>query len=87
MNLNTANFQQQSELVARLGIKIYPSEDLTYVRMFRGLNINGAPEGFMSQNQHRIPKTIEAIFSGYGFSVGLTYNFSASKCSNQHQCC
>jgi len=39
MNLKTASFQQQAELVARLGIKIYPSEDLTYIRMFCGLNI------------------------------------------------
>jgi len=39
MNLGTASFQQQAELVARLGIKIYPSEDLTYMRMFYGLSI------------------------------------------------
>jgi hypothetical protein len=39
MNLGTASFQQQAELVARLGIKIYPSEDLTYMRMFCGLSI------------------------------------------------
>ncbi len=29
----------KAELVARLGVKIYPSEDLTYMRMFCGLNI------------------------------------------------
>jgi len=38
-NLKTANFQEKAELVARLGIKIYPSEDLTYIRMYCGLNI------------------------------------------------
>jgi hypothetical protein len=38
-NLKTANFQEKAELVARLGIKIYPSEDLTYMRMYCGLNI------------------------------------------------
>jgi len=39
MNLKTATFQQKAELVARLRIKIYPSEDLTYMRMYCGLNI------------------------------------------------
>ena len=39
MNLKTATFQQKAELIARLGVKIYPSEDLTYVRMYCGLNI------------------------------------------------
>jgi len=39
LNLKTLNFQQQSEFVAKLGIKIYPSEDLTYMRMFCGLSI------------------------------------------------
>jgi len=38
-NLKTASFQQQSELVARLGIKIYPGEDPTYIRMCCGLDI------------------------------------------------
>jgi site-specific DNA recombinase len=39
MNLKTATLQQKAELVARLGIKIYPSEDLTCMRMYCGLNI------------------------------------------------
>ena len=39
INLKTATFQQKAELVARLGIKIYPSEDLTYMRMYCGLDI------------------------------------------------
>ena len=39
MNLQIATFQQKAELLARLGIKIYPSEDLTYMRMYCGLNI------------------------------------------------
>jgi hypothetical protein len=39
LNLNTANFQQQSELVARMGVKIYPDEDLTYMRIYSVLNI------------------------------------------------
>jgi len=38
-NLKTATFQQKAELIARLGIKLYPSEDLTYMRMYCGLNI------------------------------------------------
>ena len=39
MNLKTANFQQKAEFIARLGIKIYPAEDLTYLRIYYGLNI------------------------------------------------
>jgi len=39
INPKTATFQQKAELVARLGIKIYPSEDLTYIRMYCGLDI------------------------------------------------
>jgi len=39
INLKTATFQQKAELVARLGIKIYPSEDLTYIHMYCGLDI------------------------------------------------
>jgi hypothetical protein len=39
LNLKTANFQQQSELVARMGVKIYPDEDLTYIRIYSVLNI------------------------------------------------
>jgi excisionase family DNA binding protein len=39
INLKTATFQQKAELVARLGIKIYPSEDLTYIHMYCILNI------------------------------------------------
>jgi site-specific DNA recombinase len=38
INLKAASFQQRVELVAQLGIKMYPSEDLTYIRMFCGLN-------------------------------------------------
>ena len=38
-NLKTANFQQKAEFVAQLGVKIYPSEDLTYIRILCGLNI------------------------------------------------
>jgi len=38
-NLKIANFQKKSEIIARLGIKIYPSEDLTYYRIYCGLNI------------------------------------------------
>ena len=39
LNLETLNFQQKSELVARLGIKLYPSDDLTCMNMFSVLNI------------------------------------------------
>lgn len=39
VNLKTASFRQQSELVARLGIKIYPSEDLANMRFCCGLDI------------------------------------------------
>lgn len=39
INLKAATFQQKAELVARLGIKIYPSEDLTYIHMYCILNI------------------------------------------------
>jgi len=39
LNLETLNFQQQAELVAKLGIKLYPSEDLTYMRIYSVLNI------------------------------------------------
>lgn len=38
-NLKTVNCQKKAEFVAGLGIKIYPSEDLTYMRMYCGLNI------------------------------------------------
>jgi hypothetical protein len=43
MNLKKANFQQQSEVVAELGIKIYPSDDLTYISIYSVLNI-GEPQ-------------------------------------------
>ena len=39
INLRTASFTETAELVTKLGINIYPSEDLTYVRMFCELNI------------------------------------------------
>ncbi len=39
LNLDTLNFQQQSELVAKLGVKLYPSEDLTYMNIYSVLNI------------------------------------------------
>ena len=39
LNLETLNFQQQSELVAKLGVKLYPSEDLTYMNIYSVLNI------------------------------------------------
>jgi hypothetical protein len=38
-NLKTASFDNKAELVAKRGIKIYPSEDLTYIRIFCGLKI------------------------------------------------
>ena len=38
-NLKTASFDEKAELVAKLGIKVYPSEDLTYIRIFCGLNV------------------------------------------------
>jgi site-specific DNA recombinase len=38
-NLKTASFEEKGELVAKLGIKIYPSEDLTHIRIFCGLNV------------------------------------------------
>ena len=39
INLKSMTFREKAELVAKMGIKIYPSEDLTYVRIFCGLNI------------------------------------------------
>jgi hypothetical protein len=33
------SFKEKAELVAKLGIKMYPSEDLTYIRIFCGLNV------------------------------------------------
>jgi site-specific DNA recombinase len=39
INLKTASFDEKAELVAKLGIKIYPSEDITYIRIFCGLNV------------------------------------------------
>ena len=39
LNLDTLNCQQQSELVAKLGVKLYPSEDLTYMNIYSVLNI------------------------------------------------
>jgi hypothetical protein len=37
-NPKTAGFEERAELVAKLGIKIYPGEDLTHIRIFCGLN-------------------------------------------------
>jgi len=42
-NLETAPFNEKAELMAKLGINIYPCEDLTNIRMFCGLNI-AAPQ-------------------------------------------
>ena len=39
INLKTATPQQKADLVAQLGVKIYPSEDFTYIRICFGLNI------------------------------------------------
>jgi hypothetical protein len=38
-NLKTANFQKKAGLVARLCIKIYPAEVLTYFRVYCGINM------------------------------------------------
>jgi hypothetical protein len=43
-----------------------------------------APEGFMSQNQHRIAKAIEAVPLSYGFLIGTENKIPAGKGSNQH---
>jgi hypothetical protein len=40
-NLAEASFEERLELVARLGIKVYPSEDLKSGRIACGLNIKG----------------------------------------------
>ena len=39
INLKTATLQQKAELVAQIGVKIYPSEDFTCIRICFGLNI------------------------------------------------
>jgi mRNA degradation ribonuclease J1/J2 len=39
INLKTATFQEKAELVAQLGVKIYPNEDFTYIRICFGLNV------------------------------------------------
>jgi len=39
INLQTATLQQKAEMVAQLGVKIYPDEDFTYIRICFGLNI------------------------------------------------
>jgi hypothetical protein len=38
-NLEAASFNEKAELVTKLGIKIYHSEDLTYIRMFCGFDV------------------------------------------------
>lgn len=42
-NLESAPFNEKAELVAKLGINIYPCEDLTNIRIFCGLNVT-APQ-------------------------------------------
>ena len=39
LNLQSAVFGEKTELVAKLGINIYPNEDLSNIRLFCGLNI------------------------------------------------
>jgi hypothetical protein len=41
INLKTASLSEKADLTAKLGINIYPSDDLTNVRIFCGLNIAG----------------------------------------------
>ena len=41
VNLKTASLIEKADLTAKLGINIYPSDDLTNVRIFCGLNIAG----------------------------------------------
>lgn len=41
INLKTAGYNEKADLIAKLGINIYPSEDLANVRIFCGLNITG----------------------------------------------
>ncbi len=50
-NLNEANFEERLDLIARLGIKVYPSEDLKSRRIKCGLDIksvqkSGEQDGF-----------------------------------------
>ena len=39
-NLDEAMFQQGAELVARLGVRVYPSEDLRTMRVKCGLSVD-----------------------------------------------
>jgi site-specific DNA recombinase len=41
INLRAASFKENTEFVAKLGINMYPSEDLAYVRIFCGVSVVG----------------------------------------------
>ncbi len=41
MNLNEASFEEKRDIVSKLDIKVYPSEDLKTIRIKCELNLNG----------------------------------------------
>ena len=69
-NLERANFEERMDLVARLGIRVYPSEDLTSRRIKCGLDIRGTEK---TGEQDGFAKVV------YGrpcMSIGRTKTFS-----------
>jgi polyhydroxyalkanoate synthesis regulator phasin len=85
MNLENASFSDKQNLVAKLGIKVYPSEDKKVVRISSIIQPHPCPFKFPSENQHGVAKAIETIPLGYSFLVGLMDNLFTGKGRNQHQ--
>ena len=60
-NLDDARFQERADIIARLGIQIYPSEDLKSMRVNCRISLNDRPDGeptLMTETETRSAKMI-----------------------------